>query len=138
MKKDIPFEPVEGVSVAVVPDDSAAVEVGKAGWLVYLINHNSFPLTNVIISSNGYGVDAQGDTIRTSTLRHHFPEIEPESAVPVEPIDPALFHLNNQYWVSYYHNAKIFDKKYVFVPDSIVADNLIPIGLLGCAGVLHS
>lgn len=138
MKKDINFEPVEGVSIAIVPDDDAAVEVGKAGWLVYLLNHNSFPLTNVIVSSNGYGLDAEGQVIRTSTLRHHFPEVEARSAVPVEPIDPALFHLNNQYWVSYYVDKHIFDKKYIFVPDSIVAENLIPIALLGREGVLHS
>lgn len=138
MKEDIPFVPVEGVAVAIVPDTNAAVEAGKAGWLVYLLNLNRFPLENVIISSNGYGLDAEGHTVRTSTLRHHFPEVEAQSAVPIEPIDPALFHLNNQYWVSYYHGAQIFDKKFIFVPDSIVPENLIPIALLGQEGVLHS
>lgn len=138
MKEDIPFIPVEGVAVAVVPDTDAAVEAGKAGWLVYLLNLNRFSLQNVIISSNGYGLDAEGHTVRTSTLRHHFPEVEAQSAVPIEPIDPALFHLNNQYWVSYYHGTQIFDKKFIFVPDSIVPENLIPIALLGREGVLHS
>ncbi|WP_400192514.1 hypothetical protein [Hymenobacter sp. B81] len=138
MKQDISFEPVEGVSIAVVPDEAAAVEIGKPGWLVYLINYNDFALTNVIISSNGYGQDAEGHVVRTSTLRHHFEEVEAQSAVPIEPIDPALFHLNNQYWVSYYRGAQIFDKKFVFVPDSIVVENLIPLALLGREGVLHS
>lgn len=138
MKEDIQFVPVEGVAIAIVPDEAAAVEAGKAGWLVYLLNHNRFPLQNVIISSNGYGLDAEGHTVRTSTLRHHFPEVEAQSAVPIEPIDPALFHLNNQYWVSYYNGAQIFDKKFIFVPDSVVPENLIPIGLLGREGVLHS
>ena len=121
-----------------MPDTDAAVEAGKAGWLVYLLNLNRFSLQNVIISSNGYGLDAEGHTVRTSTLRHHFPEVEAQSAVPIEPIDPALFHLNNQYWVSYYHGTQIFDKKFIFVPDSIVPENLIPIALLGREGVLHS
>jgi hypothetical protein len=138
VKEDIPFVPVEGVAVAIVPDTNAVVEDGKAGWLVYLLNLNRFPLENVIISSNGYGLDAEGQPVRTSTLRHHFPEMEAQSAVPIEPIDPALFHLNNQYWVSYYHGAQIFDKKFIFVPDSIVPENLIPIALLGQEGVLHS
>ncbi|GAB3827910.1 hypothetical protein [Hymenobacter jeollabukensis] len=138
MKADINFDPVEGVAVAIVPDEAAAVEAGKAGWLVYLLNHNRFALDNVIVSSNGYGLDAEGHTVRTSTLRHHFPEVAAQSAVPVEPIDPALFHLNNQYWISYYRDGQIFDKKFIFVPDSIVADNLISIGLLGREGVLHS
>jgi hypothetical protein len=139
MKKDISFDPVEGVSVAIVPEEAAATEEGKPGWLVYLLNHNEYPISNVIVSSNGYGVDpADGSTIRTSTLRHVLLEVEPHTAVPIEPIDPALFHLNNQYWVSYYRDQNIFDKKFIFVPDSIVHDNLIHIAMLNRSGVLHS
>lgn len=137
MKEDIVFDPVEGVSVAVVPDEAAATEEGKPGWQVYLLNHNPFPLQNVIVSSNGYGIQDDGEKVRTSTLRHVFVEVEPHSAVPVEPIDPDLFHLNNQYWVSYYRGPQIFDKKFIFVPDSIVLANLTPIALLGRQGVLH-
>jgi len=138
MKEHITFDPVEGVSVAVVPDDNVATEEGKAGWQVYLLNHNAFPLHNVIVSSKGYGINKEGETVRTSTLRHVFVEVKPHSAVPVEPIDPDLFHLNNQYWVSYYRGSQIFDKKFIFVPDSIVTANLIPIAILGRQGVLHS
>lgn len=139
MKKDISFDPVEGVSIAIVPDDQAATEAGKPGWLVYLLNHNDYPIENVIVSSNGYGVHpADGEPVRTSTLRHVLLEVAPHTAVPIEPIDPALFHLNNQYWVSYYRDKNIFDKKFIFVPDSIVPDNLIHIALLDRSGVLHS
>jgi hypothetical protein len=137
MKEDINFDPVEGVSVAIVPDEAAATEDGKAGWQVYLLNHNAYPISNVIVNSNGYGTTAEGETVRTSTLRHVFVEVEPHTAVPIEPIDPDLFHLNNQYWVSYYRDAQIFDKKFIFVPDSIVPANLTPISLLGREGVLH-
>ena len=137
MKEDIVFDPVEGVSIAIVPDDNAATEEGKPGWQVYLLNHNDYTLSNVIVSSNGYGTYEDGEKVRTSTLRHVFAEVEPHSAVPVEPIDPDLFHLNNQYWVSYYRGPQIFDKKFIFVPDSIVPANLIPIALLGREGVLH-
>ncbi|GAA4002426.1 hypothetical protein GCM10022408_12280 [Hymenobacter fastidiosus] len=138
MKDDIIFDPVEGVSVAVVPDENAATEDGKQGWQVYLLNSNPFPLRNVIVSSNGYGIRTNGEAVRTSTLRHVILEVEPQSAVPIEPIDPDLFQLNNQYWVSYYRGPQIFDKKYIFVPDSIVPANLIHIALLDREGVLHS
>ncbi|AII51669.1 MULTISPECIES: hypothetical protein [Hymenobacter] len=137
MKEDIKFDPVEGVTVAVVPEEAAATEEGKQGWLVYLINHNDYALQNVIVNSHGYGTQPDGEAVKTSTLRHVFAEVEARSAVPVEPIDPALFHLNNQYWVSYYRDAQIFDKKFIFVPDSIVPANLTPITLLGRDGVLH-
>lgn len=138
MKEDIKFSPVEGVSVAIVPDEAAAVEDGKAGWLVYLLNHNAHALHNVIISANGYGTQDNGEVIKTSVLRHVFTEVAPHTSVVVEPIDPDLFHLNNQYWVSYYLDDQIFDKKFIFVPDSIVPANLIHITLLGREGVLHS
>ncbi|RSK49445.1 hypothetical protein [Hymenobacter rigui] len=138
MKKDIAFDPVEGVSIAVVPDDSAATLEGQPGWQVYLLNHNDHELENVIVSSNGYGTAADGQPVRTSTLRHSLLTVPEQAAVAVEPIDPALFHLNNQYWVSYYVGGQIFDKKFIFVPDSITPDNLTHIALLERAGVLHS
>lgn len=137
MKEDIKFDPVEGVTVAVVPEEAAATEEGKPGWLVYLINDNDYALQNVIVNSHGYGTQPDGEAVKTSTLRHVFAEVAPRAAVPVEPIDPALFHLNNQYWVSYYQEAQIFDKKFIFVPDSIVPANLTPIALLGREGILH-
>jgi hypothetical protein len=138
VKQDIHFDPVEGVSVAVVPDEEALTPEGRPIWQVYLLNHNDFPLDKVIVNTNGYGLQEDGEKVRTSTLRYLFEEVPPHSAVPVEPIDSALFHLNNQYWVSYYRGAQIFDKKFIFVPDSIVADNLTHIALLDQAGVLHS
>lgn len=139
MKQDISFDPVEGVSIAIVPAaDNALTPAGQPIWQVYLLNHNIFPLQNVIVNANGYGQQADGEKVRTSTLRYLFEEVLPRTAVPIEPLDPALFHLNNQYWVSYYHGARIFDKKYIFVPDSIVEANFTHIALLDQAGVLHS
>ena len=139
MKKDISFDPIEGVSVAVVPAaDQALSPEGQPLWQVYLLNQNDFPLQNVIVNSNGYGQQADGEKVRTSTLRYLFEEVPPHTAIPVEPLDPALFHLNNQYWVSYYLGPRIFDKKFIFVPDSIVPDNFSHIPLLDRVGILHS
>jgi hypothetical protein len=137
VKQDIAFDPVEGVSVAIIPDEVALTPEGQSIWQVYLLNQNSFPLENVIVNANGYGQQEDGEKVRTSTLRYLFEEVPPHTAVPIEPIDSSLFHLNNQYWVSYYRGAQIFDKRFIFVPDSIVADNFIHIALLDKAGVLH-
>ncbi len=56
----------------------------------------------------------------------------------IEPIDPGVFHLNNEYWVSYYIGSQIFDKRFVFVPDSIREENISFIKELEMEGVLHS
>ena len=138
MKQDISFDPVEGVSVAIIPDEPAFTPEVQSIWQVFLLNHNPFPLQNDIINANGYGLKEDGEKVRTSTLRFLFEEVPPNAAVPIEPLDSALFHLNNQYWVSYYRGDQIFDKKFIFVPDSIVADNFTHIALLDKVGVLHS
>lgn len=137
MKQDIPFQPVTGVAVAIVPDETLG-DAAAATWTAYLLNNNDFELENVLISTDGYGTQPSGETVRTTTLRYHFASVAPQSATPIELVDPAVFHLTNQYWVSYYLGKQIFDKKFLFVPDSIVSANLSRIELLaGRAGVLH-
>jgi len=134
MKKDIDFGTVEGITVAVA---TSTTETGEEAWNVYLINYNAFPVDNVLVSSKGYGI-IDGEEVKTSMLRHMFERIEAKSFVQIEPIDPAIFHINNEYWVSYYIDKKIYDKKFIFVPDSITQDNLIEISMLNMQGVLHT
>lgn len=133
MKKDIHFPPVEGVSLAIARDTAENAEVE---WAVYIINNNPYPLDNVLIASKGYG-ELNGEEQKTSVLRHLIEYIEPTSVAVVERIDPAVFHLCNEYWVSYYVGTKIHDKKYLFLPDSIVEDNISYIPQLEKEGVLH-
>ncbi len=134
MKNDISFDPVEGVSIAIARSKN---ELGQDNWNVYLINTNNFYLDNVLVTSKGYGT-YEDQEIKTSVLRHLFEQVPPKSFILIEPIDPAIFHINNEYWVSYYIGPKIFDKKYIFVPESIVEENLIVISILNMRGVLHN
>jgi hypothetical protein len=134
MKEHINFDPVEGVSVAIATDTN---ELGQEQWSVYLINNNNVDLDNVLVSSKGYG-QVNGEEIRTSVLRHMFVQVPPKSFVKVELIDPGIFHIYNEYWVSYYIGRQIYDKKFIFVPDSIVEENLIDIAMLNLRGVLHN
>lgn len=134
MKKDIDFGTVEGISVAVATTPN---ESGADAWNVYLINNNPYPIENVLVSSKGYGI-LDGEEVKTSMLRHMFEHVEAKSFVQIEPIDPAIFHINNEYWVSYYVDRQIYDKKFIFVPDSITQENMIEIGMLNMQGVLHT
>lgn len=134
MKKDIDFGTVEGISVAVATTPN---ESGVDAWNVYLINNNPFPIENVLVASKGYGI-LDGEEVKTSVLRHMFEFIDAKSFVQIEPIDPAIFHINNEYWVSYYIDRQIYDKKFIFVPDSITQENLIEISMLSMQGILHS
>lgn len=134
MKEDIPFLPVENVMISVV---QKPVEVGEPEWFVYLINRNDRPINTVMITSKGYG-KKDGEEQNTSTLRHVIPEVDAGEYALIEPIQPEVFHLNNEYWVSYYIDGQIYDKKFIFVPDTIKEENLIEIKELGLQGILHS
>jgi hypothetical protein len=136
MKKDIVFHPVKGIQVAIVRDVN---EAQQEEWSVILINRNDETVTNVFVTSKGYSNSESGTNSdqRTSTLRHFFPEIAAGGHTVVEPIMPELFHLNNEYWVSYFIGSQIYDKKFIFVPDSIVEANLMTITPPGLLGVLH-
>ena len=136
MKKDIIFHPVEGVKVAIVREIN---ELNETQWNVIVINRNEKSITGVFVTSKGYGNTESGVNadLKTSTLRHFFPEIKPADYVVVEPIMPDVFPLNNEFWISYFLGNQIYDKKFIFVPDSIVEDNVIEIVPLGLEGVLH-
>ncbi|TLU97886.1 hypothetical protein [Dyadobacter luticola] len=135
MKKDIIFHPVKGIQVAIVKSTN---ELNQDEWNVIVINRNDEPVTNVFVTSKGYSNTESGTNSdqRTSTLRHFFPEIGPGKHAVVEPIMPDVFHLNNEFWVSYFIGKQIYDKKFIFVPDSIIEAHLIDIEP-GIKGVLH-
>lgn len=133
MKKDIDFGKVEGIYVSIAREEIDNTHV----WKVFLINENNFEINNVLINSKGYGTK-DGEAQKTSTLRHFIELIPANSVAPIETIQPDVFHLNNEYWVSYYANEKLFDKKFIFVPDSIVEANIQYIPQLDMEGVLHS
>lgn len=134
MIKDIKLPEVKNVTVAVAREKDNLV---KDIWKVYLINNNDVPIENTLVASTGYG-EKNGDTVKTSTLRHFLQTVEPRSTALIEPIDQAVLHLNNEYWVSYYIGQEIYDKRFVFVPDSICEENLTFVKELDGEAVLHS
>jgi len=131
MKKDIAFHPVTGIKLAIAREFVNSMEE----WGVYIINLNLIELNTVIITSKGYGT-IDGEEKKTSVLRHLIKELGPESVAKIEPIDPDLFVLNNEYWVSYYILDQIFDKKFVFKADSVKDINIQFIPELGLEGIL--
>jgi hypothetical protein len=133
MKKDIDFSPVTGVKLAIAKTEKNT----GAEWAVYMINLNLIELKNVMITSKGYG-ELEGEQRKTSTLRHLIEELGAQSVAKIEPIDPAVFELTNEFWVSYYILDQIFDKKFIFTPGSFHPSLQRMIPELGLEGVLHS
>lgn len=129
MKKDIDFTPVKDVTLTIVKNDDDS-------WQVFLLNRSDSKLDTVLVTSKGYGQKDREEQ-KTSLLRHSIPYLEPGMHALVEPIDPSVFHLTNEYWVSYFINDQIFDKKFIFVPETITEKNLTFITELNAKGVLH-
>ena len=134
MKKDIETPDVKNVTLAVVRETTV---LNQDEWKVYLINNNNFPIETTLVVSKGYG-EKEGEQQKTSTLRHFLETVPANSSALIEPIDSSVFHLNNEYWVSYYIGRQIYDKRFVFVPESICEENITFIKEMGKEGVLHS
>ena len=130
MKKDIPFDKVKEVAIAIVPSHNTDEE-----WSVYLINLQPKKLSNLLVTSKGYGV-LDDREVETSTLRKLFEQIDGKSANKIEPIHKELFGLTNEFWISYWVDGQVYDKKYVFVQESIVEENLTHIPILNTKGVM--
>lgn len=132
MKKDLPVNIVEDISIAVVLENETP---DTKNWTVYLINEKNVALGNVLITSKGYGIK-DGKEVKTTTLRHFIGDVNASSSVKVEAIDTQVFGLTNEYWLSYYIDGTIYDKKYIFLPESIVDEHISKIPLLNQPGVL--
>ena len=132
MKKDIPFPKVEDLAVAIVPEQEPGDETG---WSVYLVNMSDHELKTVIVTSKGYG-QKEGEEVKTSTLRQLMGDIPAKTTVKIEGILEDVFGLTNEYWVSFWYDGKLHDKKYTFVRGSIAEVNFTKIPLLGKRGVM--
>ncbi len=133
MKKDIDFPKVEGVVMAITRQKNQETKAYE--YFVYLINDNKIALENVLINSYGY---SKGSETKTSTLRHFTEKIDPLTSFKVEAIMPELFKLVNQFWVSYYMDGVMYDKKFVFMPESMNDDYFSFIEAVQMEGVLHA
>lgn len=132
MKADLPENIVKDVAIAVALVGETP-EVGS--WTVYLVNLKDEPITNVMITSKGYG-EIDGKQVKTSLLRHSIGDLAAKSHKSIEAIDPAVFGLTNEYWLSYYIGDEIYDKKFIFLPESIIDTNFIKIPILNKPGVM--
>ncbi|TAH42419.1 MAG: hypothetical protein EYC69_05665 [Bacteroidetes bacterium] len=132
MLKDIPKLIVEKIVVAIVQEED---EANTLMWNVYLINLYEEEIYGVLVSSKGYG-NFEGREVKTSVLRHLIGTVEPQEYAKIEPLMEDLIGLSNEYWVSFYKDKQIYDKKYVFLPESIREENLTLIPILNKRGVM--
>jgi hypothetical protein len=132
MIKDIPELVVENIAIAIIPEKN---ELDEAVWNSYLINLKDEKIEGVLVTSTGYG-ELNEEKVKTSTLRHFLDEVEPKSYIKIEPIIEEVFGINNEYWLSFYLNKTMYDKRYVFLAESITEANFTTIPIINKKGVM--
>ncbi len=129
MKKDIPNPKVEDLIVAVIPTEDPNF------YEVFLINLKDEPLTNILITSKGYG-ERDDQKVETTILRYFVENIPGLDYVKIELISAEVFDLTNEYWISFTWMGHMYDKKYFFVKGSIIEENFTPVPFIAKKGVM--
>ncbi len=129
LKNDIPDRKVRDIGIAIVPRKEDEL------WDTYIINYKEVEISCLLINSKGYG-EVDGDMVKTTILRHYIENLPALSYVKIEPIQTELFKLTNEYWVSFYCDDYMYDKKFIFVRGSIDKSNFSHIEMLNEVGVM--
>jgi hypothetical protein len=134
MREELLGPKVENVAVAVVEQID---EDNNTNYYTYLVNLRDDIMEGIIITSCGYGENVNtGEKVQTSTLRHCIELLLPNEAAKIEPIMEEVFGLTNEYWVSFWVNDVMYDKKFLFLPETIQDKNMKKIPQLGVNGVI--
>lgn len=134
MKEELRGPKMEGVSITAVHEKG---EDDTMVYNVYLINEREDILEQVMVTSKGYGtVEKTEEKIETSTLRKLIGIVDPKSFVKIEPIIEEVFGLNNEYLVSFWIDDVLYDKKFIFLPETIKQENFVITPLIEKPGVM--
>jgi len=134
MKEELLGPKVENVGVAVIQSINEEME---KEYTVYLISLRDDIMEGIIVASTGYGENAvTGEKIKTSTLRHGIEVLLPNEIAKIEPIMPEVFGLSNEYWVSFWVEEVLYDKRFVFPAESLIEENFKYLDAFKRKGVL--
>ena len=131
MKKDISIPKVKDVGVAIIRENDKNEWV----WKAYLLNLNNCIIYDVLVSSRGYGT-INDKKKKTSSFSHYLGNVDKKSFKFIEHVSEETFVLSNEFFVTFYIDGVIHDKKYIFLPETIQKGNFTTIPILNQKGVL--
>ena len=133
MKSDITIPTVENVFLAAVQEWSD--DFMEKVWYVYLVNDSDFNLDSVMVVSKAFGT-IDREMKKTSLLRHAFMQVPAVSVVKVEMVEKSVLQLNNEFMVTYFIGNTLYDKKFIFIAQSITPDYVEEVPILFVDGVI--
>lgn len=129
MKKDIEIPIAKDVHVTIVHEWNE--EFSSKDWNAYIINDRTTPIEMVLVVSKGF----KGDE-KTSTMRHAIDTINSKSFEKIEVIQEEVVAFNNEFFVTYYADNKLYEKRFLFDSGRVTKANLKPIPIIEKEGVL--
>ncbi|MDO6471299.1 hypothetical protein [Maribacter sp. 1_MG-2023] len=131
MKKDIEIPVVKDVHVAIIREWNE--EFLNKDWNAYILNDRETAIEMTMVVSKGY----EGDR-KTSIMRHNIGAVEAKSFKKIEVVQENVLTLNNEFYVTFYADNKLFEKRFVFEKNSVTEASLITISLIEKEGIFAS
>lgn len=129
MKSDIEVPLAQHVHIIAIKEWDKDILAQQ--WNVYLANEGTEALSTVLILFRGNSEDR-----KTSTLRRNLGDVQPKNVVKIEFINPEVLGFSNEYLVTFFVENKLFEKRFVFEPNSISEEKQSRIPLLDGEGIL--
>ncbi|KPM33042.1 Hypothetical protein I595_1469 [Croceitalea dokdonensis DOKDO 023] len=128
MKKDIDIPIAKEVYIAIVQEWNK--EYLDKSWNAYIINNRTTPIEMALVVSKGYDGDR-----KTSTMRYAFGVVKAKGYEKIEMVTEDVLGLNNEFFVTYYADGKLYEKRFTFAKNTVNTANAIKIPLLELNGV---
>lgn len=129
MKKDIEIPVVKDVYIAIIKEWDE--DFLAQSWNSYIINDQEIAIEMVLVVTKGYD-----EHRKTSLLRHGIGTIEAKSSAKIEMIQEELLSMNNEFYVTFFAEEKLFDKKYIFKKHTINEQTFQDVPILQQPGIL--
>jgi len=128
MRKDIEIPKAENVHIVAVKEWDK--DFTGQQWNIYLVNNREDEITTVLVMSRGKSEDK-----KTSTLRHGLGNIKSKTAAKVEFIPTEVLGFTNEYLLTFFAEDKLFERKFIFEPNSISEEKLVALPILESEGI---
>lgn len=128
MKKDIEIPIAKEVFIVLVREWNE--DFLDKDWNAYIINARTTPIEMAMVVSKGFDGDR-----KTSTMRHAIPLVAAKSFAKIEVVQEEVLALNNEFFVTFYADNKLYEKRFVFEKHSVHESNLVSIPIIEKEGV---
>lgn len=128
LKKDIEIPIVKDVYLALIQEWNDDFLEKK--WNAYILNDRDTPIDMVLVVSKGYD-----EHRKTSTMRHSIAVMVPKSYAKIELIQDDVLELNNEFFVTFFAEGKLYERKFLFGKDTITEGNLVDIPIIHKPGI---